>query len=279
MPSELKDLTVVEVSLVDFPANRRKFLVTKNMGESTVEEELLALILETDLENGEEVKASLEGVSDGAQEALLGALKLFNAHREEIPVETFKSMLTKAGILDENDDDDADDDDDAEPLLKEDGSLNLDDVPEHLRADIEKLWKSTADNEKRANELQEEIAKAQDEATTKEFIQKSESFTLPAKADELGPVLRSISEKCPDEYSFVEDLLTKASNLIAESELLEEKGGKGKDTTDESDPYAKASALAKEKVAKSEDGLTFEMAIDEVFKENPELARAYLKEN
>jgi len=280
MPSELKDLTVVEVSLVDFPANRRRFLVTKNEGESTVHDEMLALILETDLENGEEVKASLEGVSDGAQEALMGALKLFNAHREEVDTEVLKSMLTKAGILDENDDDADDDDDDATPLMKEDGSLNLDDVPEHLRADIEKLWKSTAENEKRADELQEEITKAQEEATKVAFIQKAETFTLPAKADELGPVLRAISEKCPDEYSFVEDLLTKASTLIAESDLLEEKGGKGADTTSITDAYAKAEKLAEEMVAKSEDGtLTKEKAIDLVFKANPELSQAYVKEN
>jgi len=279
MPSELKDLTVVEVSLVDFPANRRRFLVTKNMGESTVEE-LLALILETDLENGEEVKASLEGVSDGAAEALVGALKLFNAHREEVSAEVFKSMLTKAGILEENDDNDADDDDDeAAPLMKEDGSLNLDDVPEHLRADIEKLWKSTADNEKRANELQEEIAKSQEEATQKEFIEKARSFTLPAKADELGPVLRAISEKCPDEYLFVEDLLKKASALIGDSELLKETGGKGDDTTNITDAYAKAEKLAEKLMADSEEKITKEKAIDLVFKANPELAQAYVKEN
>jgi hypothetical protein len=277
MPSELKDLTVVEVSLVDFPANRRMFLVTKNKGESTVEE-LLALILETDLENGEEVKASLEGVSDSAQAALLGALKLFNAHREEVDVEVFKSMLTKAGILDENKDD-ADDDDDAAPLLKADGSLNLDDVPEHLRADIEKLWKERADTEKRADELQEEIAKAQEEAAVKTFIQKAESFTLPVKADELGPVLRAISEKCPDEYSFVEDLLTKASTLISTSELLEEKGGKGADTTQDGDSWEKAKKLAEELVKNSDGKITLEKAIDLVFKANPELSQAYVKEN
>jgi hypothetical protein len=276
MPSELKDLQVVEVSLVDFPANRRKFLLTKKMGDSNVHDEMLALILETDLENGDEVRASLDGVSDSATDALIGALKLFNAHREEVDTSVLKEMLTKAGIL-EAETDDGDDDDEV-TLLKADGTLNLDDVPEPMRADVERLWKERSEMEERASTLQETIRKQQEEAREKEFIQKAESFTLPTKADELAPVLKTISEKCPDEYPYLEDLFVKSSKLLEASALFEEKGEQGGDMT--GDAYEKARKLAEKMIAEPENkGMSIEKAIDVVFRENPDLARDYRKEN
>lgn len=275
---ELKNLEVLEVSLVDRPANKRRFLLMKREGEDAVaSEEMLALILESDLENEAEVDEVLKDAPEGSREALKGALKLLNAHRESIDGTLVRSLLTKSGFADEptQDEDGGKEEDDA--ILKADGSVDLEKVPEHLRPMIESLWKEQTVAREQVATLKAEIAQRESEAEMKEYLAKAESLHLPAEDDKLALMLRSAKSAMPEYAEFLTNLLERVSNLISVSKALEEAGTTGASNTAGS-AYERAEQMAKDMVEKSEGAISFEAALDKVFKDNRDLANEYVKE-
>jgi len=272
---ELKNLEVLEVSLVDRPANRRRFLLTKSERDSAVEE-LIALCLESDLENESEIDEVLKDAPEQTREALKGALRLVNAHREDVSTEILKSLLVKSGFVVETVEEDVDKKDDTDAILKDDGTVDLQKVPEHLRPMIESLWKDRNTATEEAETLKVEIAKREEVAEMREYLSKAEGFSLPTEDERFAEVLRTISKTMPDDVEFLDELFTKMSKLVETSEILREAGTTGSD--DVRSAYERAEQMAADMVEESEGAITKEAAMDEVFKANRELAKEYVKE-
>jgi hypothetical protein len=270
--ARLQELEVVEVSFVDLPANKRKFLVTKNHGGNTVEE-LLALILETDLENEAEIDQALSesDLDEQGQQALKGAIKLLNAHRESLTPALVKSMLTKAGFVEAEEPTP-----EAEVLLKEDGTLNLESVPEALHPALQALWDKGRASQDERDELEKTLKAERSELRKSEYIQKATDLKLPgASVDEFGDVLMKAADALPDEFPILDKVLAAVSALIKDSKTLEELGN-GNESEGQS-AYDRASSIAKEMV-KADPSLTIPVAINKAFENDRELAEQHAKE-
>lgn len=94
--TRLRDLETKEVSLVTRAANKRTFLILKNQeGDPMDGEDILKAVLDSDIENEaqvDEVMKSAE-LSDQAQAAIKGALRLVAAYKDEVPAEVVNKLF------------------------------------------------------------------------------------------------------------------------------------------------------------------------------------------
>jgi len=101
LANELRDLKVEEVSLVPKGANRKRFLLLKSAlgGDCMYDESVVDRILNTDLENEDEIEQILkaQGLSEKAANAVKGALRLLNAYRDELPGDILNTLASLAG--------------------------------------------------------------------------------------------------------------------------------------------------------------------------------------
>lgn len=262
MPNRLSDLNVEFVSLVDRAAVRdpsnptepQKFLLWKaesGAGDTTPTEPQGGPM------NPDELKAALakaEQERDQAREA---------AQKAETERDAAKADLEKAQTP-------------TEPAKPEADDLNKADLPDAVRARLEKAEADAAAANERI-EKAEKLAKAEREIrVTREFVAKAESYrALVIKADEFGPVLKEAAEKLSKEaYDAIESVLKAADEQIAKGELFKEhgRGGDAQATSGGSDALvAKAAELRK-----SDSSLTEGQAMERAIAENPELARQHL---
>ncbi|KPK43086.1 MAG: hypothetical protein AMJ65_06850 [Phycisphaerae bacterium SG8_4] len=238
-------------------------------------EELLALILETDLENEDEIDQALAetNLDDQSQQALKGAIKLLNAHRENLTPEVVKSLLTKAGFA-------VEETPPAEPepevLYKEDGTLNLDGVPEQLRPAIQALWEGKQTAEEMKDDLEKTLKAERNELRKKEVVRKVKEWKVPgASTDELADLMMKAEDEMPEESAILEKVLASVSNLIKNAETMKEIG-----TGNESEPdsdYDRAVKKAR-KLMDIDPAMSLGVAIDTVFQADRELAEEHQKE-
>lgn len=298
MPNKLVNMKIHEVSAVDKAANGRKFLIMKR-DYSQVEREEMATNGEalpdgsypikdiTDLENAIQAygrakdkektkkhiiaRAKALGAEDKLPEIWRGGEvnkmadetnlkdKLFEFVRSLFTSDEFTPKQKQVNNQTEDKGD--------ESVPNSEGVVKSVSIPEEITKRMEDL-------EKRNKELEEQIKKAADEAKTKEFIAKAASFDkLGIKADELGPVLKSIAEVNPEGYAKIESVLKAANEQIAKGALFAEAGIDG---GGESDIVKRVEAQAKE--IQKRDGCSIEKARAKVYKENPELYAEYQKE-
>lgn len=129
--------------------------------------------------------------------------------------------------------------------------------------------------QKQAKEA-EELAKAEKEARlNREFVTKAAELKgLNVKADEFGPVLKAVAEKCPEQFEKLEAVLKTASNAILTGEVLKEVGSSGSSSGSAWDKIEKKA----EELLKGETSLSKEQAISKVIQQEPQLYEEYQKE-
>lgn len=161
------------------------------------------------------------------------------------------------------------------PVQKEDGTWDLSGVAPEARPFYEMTLAKQADLETQNAVLVKLLEKSQEETATerekrleKEAVSKAAAFEHIAKADELGPVLQEVAEKCsPETVEKLEGFLTAAEARIVEGDLFKESGQTRmrlvKDTGN-SDAWAKIEKAAEELVEKADQPLSKEQAIDRV---------------
>jgi hypothetical protein len=282
--NKLTGLDVVEVSLVTRGANRKKFALFKSEEGEAVNAEILKAVLETPLEDEQKVDEVLKAakLSEKAQNAVKGALRLLNAYREELPKDVLKTLADLAGYeypapKEGKDEKDKGKDKYAYPVpqKKADGSWDFSGIPEEVRPMVEALWKENEDIRKKAEETEKLLKAERDERLRKEFIAKAAGYKhLAVKPEEFGLVLKALAEKAPEELAKIEAVLKAADEAIGQGKLFAEagRGGEGAGST-----WAKIEKMASEIVQK--DGkMTREQAIAKVLEEHPELYDEYLRE-
>jgi len=279
--ARLAELEVVEVSLVDAPANKRRFLVTKNEGDRSVDE-LIALILETEAENEAELDAVLaeHDLPEDTIAAMRGTFRLLNAHRDTVTPEIVKAMMIKSGFLTEEPvvedivEDVVEDvveeaveeaegsDDPMAAITKADGTLDLSGVPEAVRPALERLWRERHDSDEERKTLQKALDDERQEKRTAEFITKAEGLKLPGDAEMVANLMMKVEDDDPDTYAALETWLTGLSEVVSKSALFRELGNTG-DSDNEGSAYDTA-----QKRATSQG-----VSVDEVLKNDRALAK------
>lgn len=271
----LKNLEAVEVSIVPRGANRRKFLIFKGDDVKMLDFES---IMDIELENEQEVDNVLkaEGLSEKAINAIKGALKLLNAFKEELPGDILSKLAGLAGYGYPEPTSKEEPKEEDKEGVKKDGALDIKSLPEDLRPSIERLWKEHQELVKKNEELEALLKAEQEQKLIREFVQKAETelSNFPAKPEELGLLLKSISEKAPEEYQKLEDVLKSANEMLKESNLFRETG---RNSSAPGSVEDKLSAMAQE-IMKSEPSLSFEQAYVKALYMNPDLYKEYKKD-
>ena len=296
--TELKGLNVEEISLVAKPANERLFLLLKQKGGDNLDElnDVLKSLneLDIDLENAEGIENIMKKMklSEKACRAAKGALKLMSAYKEEMPKGFIEKLISMAGYGD-MEEEEMETQKPAKPkggkempkttpvvaekkrMKKEDGSLDLDAIPEESRELVQMLWKEHETAVQKAQELETVLKAERDIRVTKEFQDRGKEFPNIGTAEIVGNVLRKAFDVSDEYGNQLEGILKDANTKIEKSELFIEKGTNARGSADSS--WAKIEELAKSMVTKGQ-GQTMAQAIDRVLAENPLLYEEYTKE-
>ena len=216
----LKELETHEVSIVDRPANRRTFLVLKNetsTGEKDMEDKILSL-LDTPFENEEQYLETLKKneMSDDAIQTIVAAMRLLKPHQEALSGENINVVKELLGI--EKEEKTSEDNEGTA-----DTELDINEVPEDVRDQVESLFKSQSEAIQKAEELEKEINVMKAEKMRKQFIQKAESsfgFVPGTTAVDLGELLQELTAVAPEATAKIESILETVNKAMETSEVL-----------------------------------------------------------
>lgn len=174
--------------------------------------------------------------------------------------------------VDDADDDDIDDDVDTIPVVTadldtdedveddvNDPELALAKADPHIRALIAKA-------EQRAEQA-EAIAKYErDQRLTREFVAKAAALPMiSTNKDDLGGLLKALTEKAPEEAARVEELLRSANDALSKSDIFSEFGKAGEM------PLGGEVEARVEALVKADPNMTREQALVRVYESDPKL--------
>jgi hypothetical protein len=311
MPKVLNALTDVEtpeLSLVARGAQRKPVAFTKSEeGMPDGMEEILKSVLELELDNEAEVEKVLKAgdMSDKGKLAVRSALKVLGAFKEEMPRNVMETLSKLSGFPGAKQDPPEDpkapkpengkegaakikkqtngDYPYPKPIKKADGRYQFDEsVPEEIRPQLAALWKSQEAAEerekeavKKAEELETILKAERDERREKEFIKKAEELPLiPGEATEKGKLLKQVSDLDSDLGGKIEEIFKTLNEQLAQSALLEIRGGGGGKEVDAYETIVRKA----EEIRKADPSLSAVQARVKVIKEHPELKAAYYEE-
>jgi hypothetical protein len=277
MPHEIVDLLIAEVSLVDDPANERPFLLIKNRtGDTTVaDNQLIELALGTDLENEEAIDKKIDGLPADSQDALKGALRILQAHRENITSDVLKSLAPEMGVefQAEKTEDGGD-----PPKGKDDGVGDTSKLMPEVAAILQALQKSNSTLEERLQKSDAKVAELDRARRKDDMILKVKDLHLAkAEPDKLADALLSLQDSSPEAYDQLSEILTATSAVVVESDLLKAIGSDAAGDATET-AYEKVAKAAKKMVENSNGEISFASAQDKVLKQDRDLARQYSEE-
>lgn len=244
MASKLSNLKVVEVSVVPQGANKQEFLILKEdvlMAGEALEKALKEAGLDGKLPDA--IAKALEGdvykgMSEKAVMAIKTAGRMLAAAKEDLPADCMQKVMAEAGmgypapvaapaapapvaapaapVIP------------GVPTKKEDGSWDYSSVPEAVRPMVQALWKDNQDKEDRIAKAEAEVLKERDARLTKEFKEEASVYkNLGVSADDLGKVLKDLSEKAPEAAKLVRPMLKGIDERLSKSGLTTEVGATG----------------------------------------------------
>jgi len=264
--AKLEDLDIFEVSLVDSPANKRKYLMIKNesgtAGDIDVDGEKID-------EDNKDVKVEKAGVSEDVQNAIKGALKILDKYKDDLPDNVKSALNALANVVGYG-----------YPAPKE-GKKNSDEegygYKKPAKKDIEGLLDEI---QKQRDDYRKELAKAQEEINTLKEKEEMRELSEIAKSMN-GSVEENVkwlkvlkSSLSPEDFAKAVEREKAYSNLLKQSRIFGEIGYPGGTLQG---AVEKIETLAKSKVEKSE-VKDMAKAIQEVAREYPELYKQYLSE-
>ena len=290
----LAEVETAEVSLVPRGANLRNRFAMLKAEDPMKLEKIMKAILELEAENEAQLDAlAKEGqISGKAVEAMKGMLRIAQAFKDELPKDAI-SMLAKLAQMEEPEDEKEPDeekpaDEDKKPaegelgkeaeMLKSDGTLNLEAVPEALRPTVELLHKQATDSQKTIVALQKDLdgeRGARIDREMRELVEKEAPHAPGVKKDEVIALLKKADEK---DRGTLLDILRAASKASEESQLLTQKAHPGDSG---GDAWSKIQEVAKGIVEKSEKPLQMAEAIDRVLQDprHADLYNQYIAEH
>lgn len=270
MPNRLTDIRVKRVSFVNRgavrdprdPSEPRRRLLWKS--EDAIEPAAEPPDPKgTTMSDMDELRAAVEKAERERDEALRKAQDVEDA-------------LEKASKKKANADDDTDDE--KEPQRNEDGTVVKSELPEPVRAALEKAEQKEAEAIRKAEEAEKIAKEERDLRLTREFIAKAESeFPHGSDPAELGPRLMKMEAALSKEdYDAHLTELRSLNEQVATSNLFKEAGVGGRPAHGKSDEVATTVAKAEE-LRKADPSLSEAEAFRRAAKD-PEVQKAYLAE-
>jgi len=277
----LIDLDTVEVSLVDRGANQRVFAIRKAEQMNDIIKDIIDVPLEQETEVVEALVS--KELTDDARHGLIGAMRIVQAYKDEAGMR--EALVALATLLDFEKPEEEETpmaQEDVEMEKSSEDSINMNDIPDEVRAQVENLWKANEEAVKKAAELEEVLKAERDERLTKEFIAKAaESYgNIPGHtADELGLMVKSLHTHDEEAAKKIEGLLKTVSQVISKSELFVEAGVTVQDQGVK-DPLNQLDSLA-QKHRSENPGVSYAKAYDVVMKsdEGRKLYTEYVQRN
>lgn len=265
MPTRLANLKPGEVSFVPRGANEQEFLITKEDG--SVSNPALEKVLKE------------AGVTDAAviAKCVTGLVPVLKAESDTAAKEAAvkakadaeAEMQAKLDEQKKKDNPFADG-----PVQKEDGSWDFAKVP----AGSVSIWKEKIASDLRVAKVEKELADERNLRVTKEFHDKAGQFKhLGVKTEDLGLVMKSLSEKAPEAFKVFEPILKAMDEKIAKSGFFAESGTSTPGGAPAARPGQTEAEAAIETIAKGiveKDGtgkLTREQAVAKAWQQNPKL--------
>ena len=163
----------------------------------------------------------------------------------------------------------------------------LKNLPEDERAEIEKALKERDEQIHReldrAKKAEDERKKAVEKATElerekveKAFVEKARGLKhISANPQELGLILKTISEASPEMEEQISTILKAADKAIGEGALYSEIGKEGSSEESNGDVWDKITKRAQALVEKSAGEMTFEKAVSKVLEMDPTLYKQF----
>ena len=277
----LIDLDTLEVSLVDRGANQRVFAIRKAEQMNDIIKDIIDVPLEQETEVVEALVS--KELTDDARHGLIGAMRIVQAYKDEAGMR--EALVALATLLDFEKPEEEETpmaQEDVEMEKSSEDSINMNDIPDEVRAQVENLWKANEEAVKKAAELEEVLKAERDERLTKEFIAKAaESYgNIPGHtADELGLMVKSLHTHDEEAAKKIEGLLKTVSQVISKSELFVEAGVTVQDQGVK-DPLNQLDSLA-QKHRSENPGVSYAKAYDVVMKsdEGRKLYTEYVQRN
>jgi len=269
------------VSLVDRGANQRVFAIRKAEQMNDIIKDIIDVPLEQETEVVEALVS--KELTDDARHGLIGAMRIVQAYKDEAGMR--EALVALATLLDFEKPEEEETpmaQEDVEMEKSSEDSINMNDIPDEVRAQVENLWKANEEAVKKAAELEEVLKAERDERLTKEFIAKAaESYgNIPGHtADELGLMVKSLHTHDEEAAKKIEGLLKTVSQVISKSELFVEAGVTVQDQGVK-DPLNQLDSLA-QKHCSENPGVSYAKAYDVVMKsdEGRKLYTEYVQSN
>lgn len=248
MAKLLTDLVIDRVDLVDEGANSEAFIkLYKRRNTRMNFEELLKSLPEDQatLITSEIAKAKADADVEvkKAKDAATAEVDAAKADADAAKAETAKVKAEASGDVEK--------------------SKSTEDVIKSLDPEVQAIFKSLEDKKTAAEAIAKQLK--EDQEKEEAIVKAKDLKALPVEESKLVDIAKSAS---PEVY----EVLKAASKLIADSEILKEKGNNSKGDTD---AWSKIEKAAVELTKK--DGITQAKAISAVIKEQPELYKEYLK--
>lgn len=279
---KLGDLDTLEVSLVSKGANKKRFAVVKADRSKLKEpralpeqpkgakecnmDPIIEAVLKADVDGEDKIDAALTGAgySDKAQKAFKALFKIAAGFKDELPETGLSQLAQMCGY----------------PVGSKELARKADDLSKldpETRAKVEALYKANESAKAEMEAVKKQLATERDERRTKEFIAKAATDykALPGiKSEDLGLVLKAITDAAPDQVAKVEAVLKAAATAVGEGELLKSAGAPHNGMS--GDAMAQINKLAEGLVLKSADQkLTQAQAVDFVMTHTEEGRRLY----
>jgi len=306
-PRELLNLDVREVSLVDRPAIRRKFLVVKR--DDTPNEECDTMPIDELPETTQE-SLDLEDISktDESQELqpdtepeLMSVVKEEDLEEEGEPEKGSPKKRKAKAVAEAKEELENESEEDEEPSTtkqkvkketlkmveptsipvsfskRDDGSYDLTGVPDEMQATVEEICKQHDAAIQKAAELEEILKAERDERLRRDFVEKAEKeyANLPGTPVELGLLLKSLNDLDSDVAEKVEDVFKSVNAQLESGDILAEVGSAAVEA--ETTAWGRIEKQAADMVAEGTVS-SKAAAISKVLELNPKLYSEYLKE-
>tara|TARA_R100000231_G_scaffold74645_2_gene58313 strand:+ start:61 stop:984 length:924 start_codon:yes stop_codon:yes gene_type:complete len=291
-PRELFNLDVREVSLVDTPAIRRRFLVVKrDEGSETMsaDQEFVSEEIETETEalmqkNSDDIEKGYHEMKD--EDDSLKEESAKGAHEEDEEEEKMldekskgKKPSKKKKVKKESEEMDqriqA-----SSPVSfskRDDGSYDLTGVPEEMQATVEQLCKAQDAAIEKAAELEEILKAERDERLRRDFVEKAEKefSNIPGTAVEVGLLLKSLHDLDGGVAEKVEGIFKSVNARLSTGAIFDEVGAQV--VEDSASAWNKIEKQAEELITNGVE-VSKASAIARVLDVNPSLYSEYLKE-
>lgn len=289
MPKQLTDLDVFEVSTVDRGANRKKFIILKNLEGLKVpnEKEILEKILETKLNTADEKKVdeflAKQEVDEETKRAVKAALRVLESIKEKVPADVLSKLTAMLGMTEapaptEENKEVVEDEKKEEALKGEEikkSDIDTKGMSEVQKNRLEALFKSRDADKERLSSVEKSLGEERTIRRKKEFLAKALEFKhLPGNPEELGSVMMEVADKSPELFEKIEKLFKTADKTIKEGNIFSVKGGDGDAPSDAMNEIKK---IAKE-LRKADSNLSEAQAITKAVSENTELYAKHKKE-